>query len=381
MVFTIHSPPKIVFGQPAGEALQAELKVVSARRILLISDPILAELAWVRRIRTELEIADCDVVYFTNVSSNPTTDEVAQALELARSDESQAVVALGGGSVIELAKAVAMLLTNGGSYEDYLHDGRPIEWRSQYLVAIPSTAGPGSEVSQSTFIVDPSCPVRRAVQSPQMFAHTALIDPELTRSLPPAITAATGMSAFGQALEAYVGQGATPFTDPWAVTAIQTAWACLPRAVSTGDDMIARQAMMLAALLGGIVRDQAGTGLIDALSGPLTTHLHLHTGLVNALLLPHVLRFNLPAIPPGRRQRLNHILGLASDAGEEEMVERIMQFVYYLGLPTQLSDLSISLADYDWQAMAHEAAQADSIASNPKPVSSDDCQTILAGLR
>jgi alcohol dehydrogenase class IV len=380
-VFTIHSPTKIVFGQPAGEALQAELRAVSAKRVLLITDPILAEMASVRRIRTGLEMTGCHVAYFTNVSSNPTTDEVAQALEMAHADDAQVVVGLGGGSVIDLAKSVAMLLTNGGSYDDYLYGSRPIEWRSQYLVAIPTTAGSGSEVSQSALIVDPLRPVRRAVQSPHMFAQTALIDPELTRSLPSTVTAATGMTAFGQALEAYIGPGATPFTDSLAVTAMQTVWAYLPRAVSTGDDMIARQAMMLTALFGGLVRDQAGTGLIEALSDPLTMHLHLLNGLVKALLLPHVLRFNLPAISPARRQRLNHILGLPPDAGEDDTVERIMQFVYYLGLPTQMGEMSISPADYDWRALAQEAAQADSIASNPRPVSAGDCQAILEALQ
>jgi alcohol dehydrogenase class IV len=163
---------------------------------------------------------------------------------------------------------------------------------------------------------------------------------------------------------------------------MQTVWNFLPRAFSAGDDMNARQAMMLAALWGGMCRDQAGTGLVDALSGPLTAHLHLHNGFANALLLPHVVRFNLPSIQPVRRQRLNRTLGMAPDAEDDQLIERLTQFVHFFGLPTHLKELEVALTDYDWKGIADEALQAVAIANNPRDVSQDDCEAILlAGLK
>jgi alcohol dehydrogenase len=195
--------------------------------------------------------------------------------------------------------------------------------------------------------------------------------------LPPPVTAATGISALAQSLEAYVGRQANPYIDPLAVTGMQTVWSYLPRAFAAGDDMTARQAMMLAAMWGGLCRDQAGGGLIDALSGALAAHLHLHGGLANGLLLPGVLRFNLPAIPPVRRQRLNRTFGLPPEGGTDQLVERVTQFVHFLGLPTHLAALHVAANEYDWGAIAGEAAQAASVSNNPRDVTVADCQAIL----
>jgi alcohol dehydrogenase class IV len=160
---------------------------------------------------------------------------------------------------------------------------------------------------------------------------------------------------------------------------MQTVWSYLPRAYSAGDDMTARQAMLLAALWGGLCREQAGGGLISALAGALTGHLQLHNGVASGLLLPHVLRFNLPAIPPVRRQRLNRTFGLAPDAGAEQLVERVMQFGHFLGLPTYLTELHVAVSDYDWQSIAAEAMQDPAVTNNPREATSRDCHAILSG--
>jgi alcohol dehydrogenase len=379
MSFTIYSPTRIVFGRPVSESLPAELDVAHAQRVLLVTDPVLAGLPWVRRIQTALVASDRAVALFTSVSSNPSTREVSEGLGLAQDERVQAVVALGGGSVIDTAKAIAMLLTNGGTFADYLYMERPIEQRCRFMVAIPTTAGSGSEVTSTAVIVDPSRAGAKAVRSPLMAPHVALVDPEVTRSLPSATTAATGINAFVQMLEAYVGRQANPYTDPLAVTGMQTVWSYLPRAFAAGDDMTARQGMMLAALWGGLCLDQAGAGLIAALSGTLTAHLQLHSGLANALLLPRVMRFNLAAIPTVRQQRLNRTLGLAPDASADQLVERLTQFVHFLGLPTHLAELDIAVNDYDWDAIAGEAAEVAALTNNPRAVAVEDCRAILAG--
>jgi alcohol dehydrogenase len=375
--FTFHLPTKIVFKQPALDALRAELAVLSIERVLLVSDPGLAHLGLVSRFRDGLSEQGFVTTAFTEVSSNPTTTEVSIGLTLADDAKIQAVVALGGGSVIDVAKAIAMLAANGGAYADYQWAGKAITKRSWPLFAVPTTAGTGSEISKVAVILDLDNPFKKGVRSPLMFPHVAILDPALTRSLPPKLTAATGMDAFTHALEAYVGRQANPFTDQLALAALRTVWIALPRAVANGDDIEARERLMLAALRGGIAMDQAGLGLIHALSGPLTSHLHLHHGLANAVIMPYVLSFTLPAVPPERRRKLNDAIGLACDADGDDLVERLTQFVENLGLPTRLSDLDVPLDAVDWGVVADETTQMVLIGNNPRPASVTDCRAIL----
>jgi alcohol dehydrogenase class IV len=375
--FTYHLPTKIIFDQPAHEALKSELSGLNANRVLLLSDPGLAQLGLVDRMSTQLKRAGHAITLFTEVSTNPTTTEVAAGLSLAREQQTEAIIALGGGSAIDVAKGIAMLLANGGAYVNYQWEGKPITKRSRPLLAVPTTAGTGSEVSKVAVIVDPDNPFKKGVLSPLMFPHAAILDPELTRSLPPWLTAATGMDAFIHALEAFIGRRANPFTDQFALTALRTAWSALPQATANGEDLAARQAMMLAALWGGTAMDHAGLGLVHALSGPLTGHLHLHHGLANALILPYVLRFNLPAISSERRQDLNTALDLPADVNDNTLVEQFTRFVRRLGLPTRLNELDVSLDNVDWDAIAEETTRMVLIGNNPRSASAADCRSIL----
>lgn len=375
--FTYHLPTKIIFGRPALESLPSELAALETERVLLVSDPGLAQLGLVEQMSRGLNQAGYAVSPFTKLSSNPTTSEVAAGLALAREQESQAIIALGGGSAIDVAKAIAMLLANGGVYADYQWGGQAITRPSRPLLAVPTTAGTGSEVSRVAVIVDPDNPFKKGVLSPLMFPRAAILDPKLTRSLPAWLTAATGMDAFSHALEAYLGQRANPFTDQLALAALRLIWTMLPKATANGGDMEARQAMLLAALWAGAAMDQAGLGLIHALSGPLTSHLHLHHGLANALILPYVMRFNLPVISGERRQQLSEIFGLPRDVDLERIVVRLTQFARDLGLPTRLRALDAPLDPIDWETIAEETTRMVLIHNNPRSASVADCRAIL----
>ncbi len=383
MSFNYFLPTKIVFGQPAIEALRAELAALEAKRVLLVSDAGLANIGLVDLFRLGLHDAGRDVAVFADISTNPTTDEVAAGLDRAQALDAQALVALGGGSAIDVAKAIAMLKANGGSYADYQWGGRTIGQRSLPLLAVPTTAGTGSEVTKVAVIVDPERPFKKGVLNPLMFPHAAIIDPALTRSLPSMLTAATGMDAFIHALEAYTGRRANPYTDQFALTSLETAWRALPRAVADGNDMQAREAMMLAALWGGTAMDHAGLGLIHALSGPLTGVLHLHHGLANALILPHALRFNLSAIAPERLYRLSTVFGLAPDAPGETFVETLIAFVQSLGLPARLAEapgLSPAWRDElsrNLAGIVDDTLRMAMTPNNPRPVDASDVEDIL----
>jgi alcohol dehydrogenase class IV len=375
--FNFHLPTKIIFGQTTQDVLPLELAELDANTVLLVSDPGLDQLGLVAQMATSLQQAGVAVVTFTAVSSNPTSDEVAVGLTTAREHKVDAIIALGGGSPIDVAKGIALLLANGGAYADYQWHGKVITQRSWPLLAIPTTAGTGSEVSRVAVVSDLDSPFKKGVLSPLMFPHVAIVDPELTRGLPPGLTAATGMDAFIHALEAFTGKRANAFTDQLAMSAMQVAWTQLPRVTVDGDNMESRQQMMLAALWGGMAMDHAGLGLIHALSGPLTSHTHLHHGLANALLLPTVMRFNLPAIPTARRQILNELFGLDTSGNEEDLVKILQQFVEGLGLPISLSQIDIQLQDADLERIAEETTRMVLIHNNPRPATATDCRTIL----
>ena len=375
-MFTYHLPTKIIFGQPALEALNNELNLLAAQRVLLVSDPGLADIGLVEHLRAGLNAEGRVITAFTQVSSNPTSAEVTAGLALAQEMQAQAIVALGGGSPIDVGKGIAMLMSNGGSYADYQWSGSPITRRSLPLLAVPTTAGTGSEVSKVAVIVDPDRPFKKGVLSPLMFPHAAVLDPELTRSLPPGLTAATGIDALTHALEAYIGRRANPHTDMLALSALETIWWALPRAVENGNDMVARESMMLAALWAGTAMDHAGLGLIHSLSGPLTGALHLHHGLTNAILLPHAIRFNLPAIAPDRLARLKQTFGLARDASDKALVDTLFHFVHDLGLPTRLADVADLTGFGNLSGLAEDTLRMAMTPNNPRPLTAADVDSL-----
>lgn len=376
-MFTFNLKTKIIFGQPAQTTLPTECAALDFERVMLISDPGLENLGMVADLTSALEAEHISVTPFTQVSSNPTSDEVAAGLALAHDEKISAFIALGGGSPIDVAKGIAMLLTNGGTYADYQWEGKAITKRNAPLIAVPTTAGTGSEVSKVAVVVDPQNPFKKGVLSPLMFPHVAIIDPALTRDLPPDLTAATGMDAFIHALEAYIGLRANPFTDQFTLASLRTAYEYLPRAVADGKDTQARKKMMLAALWGGIAMDHAGLGLVHSLSGPLSAYGHLHHGLSNALILPYVLRFNSPEIPPSRLKTLKNLFGLNAKQNENDLFEVVRNFITELGLPTTLSEINIELDDNEQHVIAAETLRMVLIKNNPRTTSEADCIALL----
>ncbi len=379
--FSFHMPTRIVWHTPADEAARTEVGAIGAATALVVTDAGLAATGLPGDVLQALEDAGLDVVVYSDVQGNPTTDDVAAVRSLAQAHESQVLIAVGGGSVIDTAKATAMLVANGGEYADYQWEGRPVTKRSQPFVAVPTTAGTGSEVSKVAVISDPTQPFKKGVLSPLMFANAAVIDPAVTMGLPPHLTAATGMDAFIHALEAYIGLGANPVSDMLALESMRLVLASIEQATHAGTDLDGRRQMMLGAIYGGMAMDQAGLGLVHALSGGLCSHLHLHHGLANALLLPYVVEFNLPSIPEDRRQVLNRLFGLGQDAPEDELVGALSSLLRSIDLPIGLADRRHETADLDWEAVAEESMRMVMVKNNPRPVTVEDCQALLEAMR
>jgi alcohol dehydrogenase len=378
--FAFQMPTRLVWGSPVTEAVPAELAALGATRVLIVTDPGLLATGLPDDVRAAVEGAGGDVAMHTDVAGNPTTDDVAQARALAEASECESIVAVGGGSAIDVAKATAMLLANGGSYSDYQWEGRPIVHRSHPFVAVPTTAGTGSEVSKVAVISDPSQPFKKGVLSPLMFARSAVLDPQVTVGLPPHLTAATGMDALIHALEAYTGKWTNPVSDLLATRAMELAFGSLEAATADGADLDARSDMLLAAVYGGIAMDQAGLGLVHALSGGICSHLHLHHGFANAMILPHVLEFNLASIPADRLAVVARSAGV--DPGDDvgRLVDVITDFVRRLGLPVGFDD-RVDTTDADWDEIAAESMRMVMIHNNPRAVTTEDCHKVLDSMR
>jgi alcohol dehydrogenase class IV len=377
MKFDFYSPVSLVFGQPAADALPAVLSEIGAERVLLLSDAGLDALGLVGQVAGRLRADGYQVAVSAQVQSNPTVGDVEEALALACEAEAQALVALGGGSVIDGGKAVGLLRSNGGRYADYQWGGQPITRPILPLVAVPTTAGTGSEMTKVTVIEDEETRFKKGVLSPHLFARAAVLDPALTLSLPAHLTAATGADVVGHALEAFVGRRANPITDALALDALHRAWQHLPRATHLGDDLPARQEMMLASAMAGLAFDQSGLGIIHSLAGPVAGRYELHHGLCVGLLLPQGLAYNLPVLGD-KRPALLEALGMPASLTDDQVVKRVKAWLGDLGLPLTLAQLEIT--DPDLPATAEEASRMVLLPNNPRPATATDCQRLLGGI-
>jgi alcohol dehydrogenase len=383
--FSFFSPVKIVFGRPVTDVLTNALaEAISdsdldshARCALLVSDPGIAGLGLLDQLSASLRDNGWAVHLFTDVESNPTVSCVQAGVEAARTSRARALVAVGGGSVIDVAKAVGLLVSNGGDYADYQWRGRPITNPILPLVAVPTTSGTGSEVTRVAVIADEETHFKKGVLSHHMLPRVAIIDPALTASLPSHLTAATGADVLVHALEAFVGKRANPITDALAIAAMSRTWRFLPRAARDGDDQEARQEMALASTLAGMAFDQSGLGIIHSLAGPLAEHYDLHHGLCTGLLLPYGLAFNLPALR-AKREALLQALDLPGTVSDDDVVEQTRAWVRGLGLPLTLSELGI--AEPDLSSLAQEAARMVLLPNNPRPATAEDCELVLTGM-
>ena len=383
MAFTFFCPVKLIFGQPVAEALPAALAEIGARRVLLLSDPGLAQIGLAEKIAALLRGGGLQVATFFDVKTNPTVADVEAALAVAQAADVEALVAFGGGSVIDVGKAVGLLMTNGGSYADYQWRGQPITRPILPLVAVPTTAGTGSEMTKVTVIEDEETHSKRGVLSPYLFARAAILDPALTASLPPGLTAATGADVLGHALEAYVGRRANPVTDTLALDA-----ACAPGIICHARPGRATtwprgRRCCWPARWPGWAFDQSGLGIVHALAGPLSARYALHHGLCIGLLLPYGLAFNLPALGD-KRAGLLRALDMAPDLSDDAVIDRIKAWLQGLGLPGSLREVSTvdtsRITAADLAEMGEAAARMAMLPNNPRPATAADCTRILADI-
>ncbi|TVQ40915.1 MAG: iron-containing alcohol dehydrogenase [Geminicoccaceae bacterium] len=359
------------FGAVAG--VRDACQSLGITRPLIVTDQGVVQAGLLQRITDRLgNVIAADV--FDDTPANPT--EAACRLCAERYVESGAdgIIALGGGSAMDLAKTAGLLAAQGGKAGDYaMVEGGVARIRPDQppLIAIPTTAGTGSEVGRGAVVVLDDGR-KLALVSPHLIPKLAIVDPELTLDLPPLLTAGTGMDAISHCIETFTAPSHNPPAEAIAMDGLYRAVRALPRAVADGHDRAARFDMAMAAMEGAMAF-QKGLGAIHALAHPLGAfeELRLHHGTLNAVLMPEVLRFNAPAIQP-RLRRLRQVIGLAEDADLAAWAER---FTAALGLPTTLRAMGVPEAVLD--GVAEAATKDHTHATNARPATADDYRRIL----
>ncbi len=298
MKFEFYTAGRIIYGR--GEfARIGELAAEFGRKVMIvIGGEYLRKVGLIDQLATNLDAFKIGRAYYT-IEEEPDVTAVDEALHEAQLGECDVVIGLGGGSAMDTAKAVAGLLTNGGSALDYMEVvglGKSLTKPAAPLIAVPTTAGTGAEVTRNAVIGYKEKAFKASMRSPHLLPRVALVDPALTHTMPPGVTASTGLDALTQLIEPYTSNRAQPLTDGMALTGIRLAARSLRRAYENGDDAAARDDMALAALMGGICLANAGLGAVHGFASPIGASFPVPHGAACAALLPHVMAANVAAL-------------------------------------------------------------------------------------
>ena len=316
------------------------------------------------------------------VGGEPTVADVIKAVERARATQCDLVIGFGGGSVIDLAKAAAALMTNPGDPFDYLEvigKGLPLTERPAPCIAIPTTAGTGAEVTKNSVIASPEHRVKVSIRHPLMMPVLAIVDPECTLSMPPAVTAAGGLDALTQLLESFISKKANSMTDGFCREGLPLVVRSLRRAFENGSDLKAREEMALASLFSGLALANAGLGAVHGFSGPIGGMFDAPHGMVCAALLPHVMKANLTALRARQPEspaleRLTEFAQLSGGATAEDGIKWIAGLCRDLRAPT-LS--AFGVAEKDFPVLVENAQRASSMKTNPVELTAEELTQIL----
>lgn len=367
-VTSFRMPQRVLVGGGARRELADVVAELGLRRPLIVTDEFHDATGVAADIAGALERGDARVAVFSGAVPDPTTTSVDAAVAAAAAHDADSVVGLGGGSPLDTAKAVALLAVRGGAMRDYkapaVTTGAALP-----VIAVPTTAGSGSEATQFTIITDDANAEKMLCIGPVFLPRVAVVDFELSLTAPPRLTADTGIDALTHAIEAYVSRKANPLSDTFAIRAMQLIGEHLVPVYRDGDDRRARERMMLAAHFAGVAFSNSSVALVHGMSRPIGAHFHLAHGLSNALLFAEVTRFSLPGAE-SRYADCARALGVA-DAGTSDaaaasaLVAAIEHLVTTLEVPP-----ASALVDADaWHAaipqMADQALASGSPANNP----------------
>lgn len=368
---TLLQPPRIVFGNGCASQCATFLSESGARSVLLVTDQHV--MAHLESLCQALQGAGLRLTVAPFVPPEPGVIFFEQALQAARAANIDSVLGVGGGSAMDVAKLVAALARSPQDIRS-IFGINLLGGRTLPLACLPTTAGTGSEVSPNAILLDETAELKKGVISPHLVPDAAYVDPLLTLSVPAGVTAATGLDALTHCLEAYANLNAHPIVDGFALNGISLIAANLVAAVKDGQNAAARAALALGSLYGGLCLGPVNTAAVHALAYPLGGRFHIAHGVSNALLLPHVLRFNLPAAPE-RYANIAVALGLPRTGSDLVLagqgIEHLASLSRACGLPQTLSELGVPRSAIP--ELARAAMQVTRLLkNNPRPLTETD---------
>jgi alcohol dehydrogenase class IV len=368
-------PTKIHFGAGARTLLADHLKAAGVKRPLIVTDKGVAALPMTAEIAMALRNAGLAADIFGGVFGNPTASQVRAGVDAYRAHQADAVVGLGGGAGLDVAKAVALMAAHPGDVLDYAWDHpnvRKVEYALPHFVALPTTAGTGSEVGRSSVISHDTTHVKKIVFSPALLAKAVFADPELTLDLPPAITAATGMDALAHNVESYLSPAYHPLCDGIALEGARIAARALRPAVANGKNLDARSDMLMASMMGAIAF-QKDLGAVHSCAHALGTVLNVHHGLAIGIMFDHVMAFNAPAAE-AKLAELARVCGAGGSA--REFIGWLTKLKADIGIPPTLEKVG---AKHEHVGPLVEHALADTChQTNPRRCSPSDFEALFS---
>ncbi len=369
-------PTRIVFGVGALRQLGDEIRRLAMRHPLMITDRGVVQCGLAERVTSAAARAGVSLTVFDGVSPNPTEENVAAGLARYREEHCDGIVAVGGGSPLDAAKAIRLRVTHTlplEQYDDLLNGSEKIGSNVPPMVAIATTSGTGSEVSRSAVITLRATDRKTVIFSPHLIPSGAIADPELTVGMPAKLTAGTGMDAFTHNVEAYLSIGYHPMCDAIALQGTRLVVRHLPTAVRNGRDLTARTHMMMAAIMGAVAF-QKGLGATHSLAHPLSSIAGLHHGTANAILLPHVLEFNRQTCEERLRDlAITMELGINNKSTSEAAsaaMERVRKLLREVEIPDRLGAFGVTREMIP--ALAKKAMQDGCRLLNPRPCTESD---------
>ncbi len=374
------SPNKIILGAGAARQIGKEARSLGGTKALLVTDPGVAEAGLLRGIREALEAEKIQADVFDGVIPEPPARVVDECARLARSEKYDVIIGIGGGSSLDTAKGVSIMATNEGKVLDYAGVDL-VGKRGLPKILVPTTAGTGSEVSRVFVITNEEDNTKRAVYSSFVLADVAVVDPMLSLSMPPAVTADTGIDALVHAIESYVSVSATPFSDLFALEAIRLIAENLPVAYAKGSNLEARNNMMLAATMAGMAFTSGGLGAVHGLAYVLGTEYHLAHGRSNAIMLPYVMDYNkignLKKYARIARAMGENIEGLSSFEAAEKAVAAVKRLLAGVNISIKLADYGVSREDLP-KLVEGGMKQARLFATNPRDLAEEDVKNVYS---
>lgn len=374
-ILSLYYPKKLVFGSGCSNDFINDYRAVGLQKLLLVTAPPLLDL--VKPIVNEIKSSGAEVFIYDNVTAEPAIEDLEEALKFAGKKNIDSVVGIGGGSVLDIAKLIAAMLRNKQTIEEVFGIGK-LNQRKIYLACLPTTSGTGSEVSPNAILLDRNDNLKKGVVSPYLVPDAAYVNPLLTKSVPPPVTAATGLDALTHCIEEFTNINSHPIVDIYAIEGVRLISNYLVRAYKDGNDEEAREKVSLGSLYGGLGLGPVNTAAVHALSYPLGGEFHIAHGLSNAVLLPYVMKFNIESAVD---KYAEVAIALGAKEGKDNYetaqngVNKIFQLCEELDIPVKLSDLKIPEDAID--RMAEGAIKVERLLkNNPRKVTLDDAKKI-----